>query len=477
MKLFNTLSHQIEELRAIKTNNIGLYSCGPTVYDFSHIGHYRTYIGVDLLKRTLTCFGYKVFHVENITDVGHLTSDEDTGEDKLEKGAKREGKTVWEIASFYTKDFFEAMEGLNILKPDIICKATDHIKEMIDLILILEKKGYTYQISDGIYFNTSKDKNYGKLAGFNPRQIKAGARVEMVLGKKNPTDFALWKFSPPEKSGIKRQMEWNSPWGKGFPGWHIECSAMSTKYLGQPFDIHTGGIDHIPIHHTNEIAQSENANSKKLANYWIHFNFLKIDNQKMSKSLGNIYNQKEIINKGFSLLDLRYLFLTCHYRDELNFTWESLAGAQKAYANLKSAISSIYQDRRERTSLSLEKQEKVQHYKYLFEEALKNDLAMPSAVSILWQVIKSNISSFDKWELISDFDQIFGLKLTEAQEEKTIQVPKEIKLLIAQRAKLRNEKKWNEADKIRELIEKSGYLVIDAKEQQVTKKVRNALLP
>ena len=307
VRIYNTLSREVEDLIPLVPGKIGIYACGPTVYDYTHIGHIRKFVLDDVLVRMLRYLSYEVTHVMNITDVGHLVSDADTGEDKLEKGAKREGKTAWEVAKFYEDYFFQTMQAVNVGKPDIVCRATDHIKEQTDLIKRLEEKGYTYTIPDGVYFDSTRFPGYGKLAGIDPEKQRAGARVETVPGKKHAIDFALWKLTPP---GEKRDMEWASPWGNGFPGWHIECSAMSMKYLGESFDIHTGGIDHIPIHHTNEIAQSEAATGKPFVKYWVHHNFLKVNNEKMSKSLQNFYTIDDVKNKGISRLKNDYAIYT-----------------------------------------------------------------------------------------------------------------------------------------------------------------------
>ena len=332
IKLYNTLTRKIEGFRPIKPGFVGMYACGPTVYDHTHVGHMRTYVNTDLLRRMLEDNGFEVKQVENITDVGHLLGDRDLGEDKLEIGAEREGKSAWQIAKIYEKEFFTTMEALNVKKPTIVCRATEHIKEMIDLIKLMEKKDFTYKTSDGIYFDTSKIKDYSKLSGMPLEKLKEGARVEPNPEKKNPTDFALWKFSP--QTGPKRQMEWDSPWGVGFPGWHIECSAMGMKYLGEQFDIHTGGEDHIPIHHTNERAQNLAVTGHEVVKFWFHNAFLLVDGGKMSKSKKNFYWLKDIEERKFEPLSLRYLFLTTHYRSKMNFTWESLKAAQVAYKKL-----------------------------------------------------------------------------------------------------------------------------------------------
>jgi len=465
LKLYNTLTRKKEEFQPIRQTadkKVGFYCCGPTVYWYAHLGNFRTYIFADILRRILEYNGYKVNYIMNYTDVGHLTSNQDSGDDKMEKSAKREGKTAWEIADFYIKAFKKNAEALNILKPTQTPRATDHIDDQIELIKILEEKGFTYKTKDGIYFDTSKLKNYGKLAMLDAQGLKAGARVEMAEGKKNPTDFALWKFSPKDK---KRQMEWNSPWTppgvrgkvKGFPGWHIECSAMSRKYLGEQFDIHGGAIDLIPIHHTNEIAQSEAAYGKIPARFWMHGEFLLIDEGKMGKSEGNIFTLKTLIDKGFNPLAYRYLVLTAHYRSKLNFTWQSLEAAQNALNNLYQAFSKYPEDGK----ISRE-------YKKEFEETISDDLDMPKAMALVWKLIKDEkVSDRDKKQTLLDFDKVLGLGLDKI---KKIEIPDEIKRLVKQREKLRQEKKWKEADEVRKKIDELGYQIEDTKEGPEIKK-------
>jgi len=454
LKLYNTLTRKKEEFQPINDKKVGLYCCGPTVYWFAHIGNLKSYIFQDVLRRVLEYDGYKVIHIMNYTDVGHLTSDADTGEDKMEKGAKREGKTAWEIADFYIKAFEKDTQALNILKPTATPRATDHIAEQIELIKKIEEKGFTYKTDDGIYFDTSKLKNYGKLAMLDEKGLKAGARVEMAEGKKSPTDFALWKFTP---NGVRRQMEWPSPWGVGFPGWHIECSAMSQKYLGEQFDIHCGGVDHINVHHTNEIAQSEAAFGKIPAKFWLHNEFLLVDSGKMGKSEGNIFTLKTLIDKGFNPLAYRYLVLTAHYRSKLNFTWESLEAAQNALNNLYQ----IFGEYPDGGKISKE-------YKKEFEEAIDDDLDTPKAIALVWKLIKDEkISDADKKQTLLDSDKVFGLGLDKI---KKVEIPDEIKKLAEQREKLRQEKKWDEADEVRKKIEEMGFHIEDAKEGPEIKK-------
>ena len=376
LKLYNTLTRKKEIFRPIKNKRVGIYTCGPTVYSYQHIGNLRSYVFADTLKRVLLYNGYKVKHVMNVTDVGHLTSDADTGEDKIEKAAQKEHKTAKEITNYYWKIFRDDFKKLNIIEPSIWCKATEHIKEQIELIKKLEKNGYTYKTSDGIYFDTSKFKNYGELAQLKKQKLQAGKRIELGE-KKNITDFALWKFSPSTSSGqAKRQQEWDSPWGIGFPGLHIECSAMSMKYLGEHFDIHTGGIDHIPIHHTNEIAQNEGATGHKVVNFWIHGNFLTSKGEKVSKSTGGLFTISELEKMGFKPLAYKYLVFTAHYRAPLEFSLKNLQKARESYERLKNIINE-----------NKNKMVDVKHLKE-FEKAINNDLDMPRALSIVWKMIR-----------------------------------------------------------------------------------------
>jgi len=460
LQIYNTLTRKKEIFTPLKNNLVGLYTCGPTVYHYAHIGNLRTYIFEDILKRVLLYNKFKVKHVMNITNVGHLTSDSDTGEDKMEKGAKREGKSVWQIADFYTKAFMEDIKKLNIIKANIFCKATDYIKEQIELITKLEKKGFTYIIEDGVYFDTSKLKDYGKLAKLDIEGLKAGTRVEFVKGKKNITDFALWKFSPKDK---KRQMEWDSPCGKGFPGWHIECSAMSMKFLGETFDIHCGGIDHIPVHHTNEIAQSETATGKKFVNYWMHGEFLNLEKEKMAKSGENFITLSTLEKRDFDPLAYRFFCLSAHYRSSLNFSFEALESAKNGFEKLKNKIWEI---KKEKDKVKKEIKEK---YREEFLKLINNNLDMPGALALLWDLIKEKeISGKSKLDLILDFDKIFGLNLKDIKEEK---IPKEILNLVKQREKARQERNFAESDKLRKLIQEKGYTIEDTKGKPIVKKV------
>ena len=462
MKLYNTLSRSVEDIVPFQPGNLGMYACGPTVYDYIHLGHLRRYVMDDVLIRALKHAGFSVKQVQNITDVGHLVSDADEGEDKMEKGARKYNKTVWEIAKEFENHYWKSMDLMGVGKPDISCRATDHIPEQIALIQRLEKNGFVYVIDDGVYFDTSKLSDYGKLAHLDLEHIKAGARVDMVAGKKHPTDFALWKFSPKDQ---KRQMEWDSPWGKGFPGWHIECSAMSMKYLGDQFDLHTGGIDHIPVHHTNEIAQSEAATGKvPFVKYWVHHNFLRVEDGKMSKSLGNVYSIDEIVKRGFSPMALRLLFLGSHYRSELNFTWDNLKASQVAYDRLI-ALATTFKKEKERTALSQEKLQKIEEYRHQFYDHLENDLHTPEALSIMWEVTKSNIPGQDKYDLLVEFDEILGLQIaqhvTKRETQPVQSVPKNITELAEQRKALRDAKKFSESDAVRTQVESAGWHIVD----------------
>jgi len=454
IKLYNTLKRKKQIFRPLKGKRVGIYSCGPTVYSYAHIGNLRTYIFNDILKRVLEYNGYNVKHVMNITDVGHLTSDADTGEDKLEKAAKKEKKTAWQIAEFYASAFKADLKRLDIIEPNIWAKATSHIEEQIRLIRKLENKGYAYRTKDGIYFDTSKIKDYGKLAGLKKKGLKPGARVELIKEKRNITDFALWKFSPKEE---KRQMEWNSPWGIGFPGWHTECVAMGIKYLGIPFDIHTGAIDLIPTHHTNETAQAEAANGKELAKYWLHGEHLVLKEGKMAKSEGNIIMLDDLIKKGFDPLAYRYLCLTTHYRSKLNFSWESLKAGQNALDNLRGRITAMQGTK---NNYSRERKEFIKY--------VSDDLDTPKALALMWKLIKENRA--DKG-LISNFDKVFGLRLNKSPKEHEDNAG--IKNLVAEREKYRKEKNWHKSDELRKKIEKQGYLVEDTPKGPKIKKAPN----
>lgn len=470
--LINSLTRKKEKFVPINPPKVGMYTCGPTVYDFATIGNFRTYTAADILYRTLKFDGYEVDYIMNITDVGHLTGDNlgnaDTGEDRMEKAAEKQGKSAWDIAKIYTEAFLSDYEKLNLEKPKNFVKATDHIEDQINLVKQLEQKGLTYKTSDGIYFDTQvfeekTGKKYGELSTLD--KIKAGARVKENPEKKNPRDFALWKFSPKD---VKRQMEWDSPWGIGFPGWHIECSAMSMKYLGESFDVHVGGEDLRQTHHPNEIAQSEGSTGKLFVKYWLHAAFLQVDSKRMSKSLGNFYTVSDVEKKGFDPLSLRYLYLTAHYRDSLNFTWDSLGAAQNTLENLRKQVQGLKQSESRKT-LSEEKNEKLEGFRNKFIEAINDDLNTPQAIAIMWEFLKSNVPAYDKYDSLMTFDEILGLNLSLVVKKET-EIPDEIIELVNKREKLRKDGKFDEADEIRKEILARGFLVEDAPEgPKVTK--------
>jgi cysteinyl-tRNA synthetase len=476
MKLYNTLSRAVETVEPRQDKNIGLYACGLTVYDYTHLGHLRKYTMDDVLIKTLRHAGYEVTFVQNVTDVGHLASDADTGEDKLEKGAKKYGKSVWDIAHEFEDYFWKSMDLMGNVRPDVSCRATEHIEAQLEMVKTLEAKGYAYVIEgDGVYFDTSKIDDYGKLARLDIEKLKEGARVEMVEGKRNATDFALWKF---ERPGENRAMVWPSPWHeRSFPGWHIECSAMAIQYLGEQFDIHTGGIDHIPVHHTNEIAQAEAATGKEpFVKYWVHHNFLRVDGEKMSKSLGNFFTIDDVIKRGLHPRALRLLFLTTHYRSEMNFTWESLEGMQKTYRRLVEQVIQFKQEK-ERTNLSEDKLEKINGYRQRFFAALENDLATAEAVAIIWEVTKSNVPGPDKFDLLVEFDEVLGLGLRNAETilaemptNVATDIPENVKQVLAEREVARQAKEWTKADELRDTLKELGYSVKDTADgQQLSK--------
>lgn len=456
--LYNTLTLKKEEFKPIKAGEVGLYTCGPTVYNYAHIGNLRTYLFEDFLVRTLEYNGYKVKRVMNVTDVGHLTGDMDMGEDKMEKGALREGKTAWDIAGYYWQAFRQDLAALNIKEPNQWCKATDYIEDQIAMIKTLEEKGYTYKISDGIYFDTAKIKNYNKLSHLPLEKLKEGARVEINEEKKNPTDFALWKFSP---LGVKRQMEWPSPWGVGFPGWHIECSAMSLKLLENQLDIHCGGIDHINVHHTNEIAQSEAVTGKKFFNYWLHGAFLNIQGgKKMAKSADNFLTvENAFLKKSITPLAYRFADLQVHYRKPMEYNEAAIKQAQGGLRKLWLQVSSLVQSGEDRGVVS-------QDFKEKFNAAINADLDMPKALSVLFAVLKSKLSNEDKLATALNFDQVLGLdlgrKIMSADRDLfDSKLPENVQNLLALRQTARLEKNWPESDRLRVELEQLGYPVED----------------
>lgn len=475
IKLYNTLSKKIEEFSPLHENSrqVGLYACGPTVYDYTHIGHLRKYVMDDVLVRVLRNASYEVKHVQNITDVGHLVSDEDEGEDKMEKGARKYGQTAWQLAKKFEDYFFYSMDKMNALRPTLSCRATEHIQSQLDLVLDLEKKGFTYVIDgNGVYFDTSKLEKYGELSGHDPRFAPRETRVgEEAVGKKNPSDFALWKF---EKPGENRQMVWPSPWHpRSFPGWHVECSAMSIEHLGPQIDIHTGGIDHIAVHHANEIAQSETYTGKKpFAKYWVHHNHLHVNGEKMSKSLGNFYTIDDLIKKGFSPMALRLLFLGSHYRSEQNFTFDSLEASQTAWQKLLQAYFTLKKSDRDFSDIQEDETEISKKFADDFMTAVENDLNTPEALAVLWQMLKdTTLTNSQKYRLLLDFDRILGLGLIAAKESDLVSsetqdlqvrdLPENLQTLFAEREKARLNKDYARADQIRREFAQTGYQLID----------------
>lgn len=462
IKLYNTLARQLENFTPLKGKTVRMYSCGPTVYDYAHVGNLRSFIFADVLRRTIELNRYRVKMVMNITDVGHLVSDSDSGEEKLEVAARREGKSAWDIAKFYTDAFLGDLKRLNVREPFIMPRATDHIKEQIALIRKLQRKGFTYRTSDGVYFDTSKFPEYGKLSGQKLEEKEAGARVEVNTEKRQPWDFALWKLSAPVGGGHperpegvegsrekKRDMEWSSPWGKGFPGWHIECSAMSRKYLGQPFDIHTGGIDHVPVHHTNEIAQSEAAYGKPLAKIWMHGEFLLVDEKRMGKSEGNLITVDELARRGINPLAYRYFVLGAHYRSKLNFTWEALGAAQNALTNLY-ATARLWPAPRGH----------AKEYEERFLAAVSNDLNTPEALAVMWDLVKSDETPRRKGAALLWFDRVLGLGLDQ-YVGKPVEIPLDVQEFLRLREVARHSKDFERADELRREIEARGFILED----------------
>ncbi|HBP00156.1 MAG: Cysteine-tRNA ligase [Candidatus Uhrbacteria bacterium GW2011_GWF2_41_16] len=461
ISFFNTLTRQKEEFIPLHPGQAGVYGCGPTVYWFAHIGNMRRFLFEDVLVRSLAYNSFQVKHIINITDVGHLVGDGDDGEDKMLTAMRREGKTAYEIAEFYTQTFFQDLKWLNIISADVYPKATEHITEQIAMVRTLEAKGYTYHTSDGIYFDTSKLPEYGRLSGQKIEEKMGGARVDMGE-KKSVSDFALWKFSysngrsfdPAQDDVVKqRQMEWESPWGDGFPGWHIECSAMAKKYLGVPFDIHTGAIDLIPVHHENEIAQTSGADDVLEANIWMHAEFLTVGGGKMSKSLGNLYTVEDLIQKGYDPLAYRYLVLQAHYRTKLDFTFEALEAAQNALHRLYNIV-------REWDAPTVD----CTKYEERFLQAINDDLNTSQALAIMWEMVgDTTLPSSARAQSLLLFDKVFGLQL-EKYVGQPLEIPVEIQELAKKREQARKEKKWEESDRLRAEIELSGFVVEDTTE-------------
>jgi cysteinyl-tRNA synthetase len=451
LRLYNSLTRTKDDFAPAAPPKVSLYTCGPTVYNYQHVGNYRTYIFEDLLVRTLKLLGFAPLRVMNITDVGHLTSQGDEGEDKMEVGAAREGKTAWDIAKFYTEAFLADVKELGLLPADVLCKATDYIPEQIALVQKLEAKGFVYKTADGLYFDTAKLPDYGKLMTKEHLEgLKSGARVEANPEKKHMTDFALWKFSP---KGSVRQMEWDSPWGKGFPGWHIECSAMAMRFLGETLDIHCGGIDHVPVHHTNEIAQSEGATGKPFAKVWMHAEFLLMNNAKMAKSSGGFVKLADLKDKGFSPLDYKYHCLTAHYRKQLDFTWESLEGSKTARRRLKEAVAALNGEA---------PKPGCAEFSARFKDALADDLNAPSALAVVWDALKSDLPGGAKKTFLEEAEAALALGLFDV--DAVAAVPNEVSELLNKRSEAKAKKDFAESDRIRKQIEELGYLVKDGKD-------------
>ncbi|MBX7145054.1 MAG: cysteine--tRNA ligase [Oligoflexia bacterium] len=466
VRLFNTLSRQVEELKPLVPGKVSIYCCGPTVYDYQHIGNLRTYIFEDVLVRTLRLAGYQVTHVMNITDVGHLVSDADEGEDKMLVAMRREGKKSADIAQFYTDIFFNHCQLLHIKRPDIVCKATEHVQEMIELITRIERNGCTYISGGNVYFDISKLKDYGKLARLDIEKLMAGARIEVDQNKRNPYDFVLW-FT---KSKFENQeLQWDSPWGRGYPGWHIECSAMSMKYLGEEFDIHCGGIDHIPVHHTNEIAQSEAATRKNWVRHWMHGEFLVQNKEKMSKSKGGFLTLDTILEKGFDPLTYRFFCLSAHYKAQLSWSWEALTGAAQGFERLKNTIIALKAEAPQAATGPTAP--RIEEYRGEFKQALFNDLNVPKALATLWATLgDKQLSPRTRLDLAFEFDQVLGLGMQDWKEV-ALALPTEVQTLVGQRQAAREARNWGESDRLRGEIEKLGYSVEDAKGTQKVRKL------
>ncbi len=463
LKFYNTMERRLVEFQPLVEGQVSLYCCGPTVYNYAHIGNLRTYIFEDVLRRTLETLGYEVKHVMNVTDVGHLTGDGDEGEDKMLQGARERGRSVWEIARFFSDAFFEDAEKLAIEKPSVICPATEHIEDMIALIQNLERRGLTYQAGGNVYFDTSAFPDYGKLALLD-RQETSVARTSYDNNKRNLRDFVLW-FTRSKFDG--QAMVWDSPWGRGYPGWHIECSAMSMKYLGESFDIHCGGIDHIPVHHTNEIAQSEGATGKPWVKYWLHGEFLLLSKEKMSKSTGEFLTLQKLIEKGYDPLDYRWFCLGAHYRSPLTFSWEALEGARNSRRNL---LDKVREWKRSGAPLPLSEAGKAYLAQWL--EALENDLALPQALSVVWAVVKdAQLPVGEKLALVLSMDRVLGLGLAELTVPEEVQIPAEVQALVQDRLAARKAKDWAASDRLRQEIKNLGWLVEDTPAGPVVKRV------
>ena len=458
LKVYNTLTRKKEEFIPIDRNEIRMYSCGPTVYYFAHIGNLRAYLFMDNLRRVLKYNGYNLKHVMNITDVGHLVSDADEGEDKMMKAAKRENKDPFEIANFYTEAFLKDIDKLNIDRPEIIAKATEHIDVMEEYVKKIIDNGYTYQTEDTVYFDTSKLDKYGVLSNRNIEDQKAGARVDFDQNKKNISDFAVWIKAPEN-----HLMKWDSFFGLSYPGWHLECSAMGYKYLGDQFDIHTGGVDHISIHHENEIAQSKGFSGKVPANYWMHVDFLQVNGGKMSKSLGNLYTLEDLAEKGYEPLVYRMFNFTSTYRNQINFTFEAMDAAKVSLNRLRDGLLR-HKEGNEKISEDI-----IKDFENRFLDAINDDLNMPQALSVVWDVVRYNQKSKDLYNLLLKFDEVLGLDLASYEKEEEV-LPEEILELVNSRNEARANKNWAESDRLRDLLIEKGYSVKDSKEGTIVEK-------
>ncbi|HUX22308.1 MAG TPA: cysteine--tRNA ligase [Spirochaetia bacterium] len=457
IRLFNTYGRELQAFTPISEGQVGMYACGPTVYKFAHIGNLRAYVFEDLLRRSLEYAGFTVRHVMNVTDVGHLSDDADEGEDKMLRSAREQGMTVWEIADFYTSAFFRDTDLLNIERPTVVCRATEHIGEMIGLVKRLEDRGFTYQSAGNVYFDIEKFPDYGKLALLDRQELRAGARIEVDEHKHNPRDFVLWFTN----SKFEHQaMTWESPWGTGYPGWHLECSAMSMKYLGEHFDIHCGGVDHIPVHHTNEIAQSEASTGKKWVNYWLHNEFVLMNDKKMAKSSGGFVTLSDLMERGYDPLDFRYLCLGTHYRTQLQYTIEALDGARAARLNLLERVSRLSDEAAPVGPSDLS--DRARFYLAEFEEGVSNDLGLPKCLAAVWNLLKEpSLPDTERLTLILEMDRVLGLRLAESRHRDS-EIDEEAKELVRKRDEARRMKDFRRADEIREILLSRGIILEDS---------------